>query len=140
VAVAGFGIAAELARSELGSRQRIVRALHERLRAGLLALGAEILGDADAHVGNTVCARLPGCDSRLVLMNLDLAGICVSTGAACTSGALEPSRVVSALPRPREHAAQVVRFSLDHDNTPAEIDAVLAALPEILARVREEAA
>jgi cysteine desulfurase len=139
-AIHGFGVAAELARTELAQRQALVRALHARLVAGLVALGAEIVGDPDAHVGNTVCARLPGCDGRLVLMNLDLAGICVSTGAACTSGALEPSRVVLALPRPREHAAQVVRFSLGHDNTAAEIDAVLAALPPILARSRDEAA
>jgi cysteine desulfurase len=89
-------------------------------------------------VGNTVLARLPGCDGQLVVIALDLAGFACSTGAACSSGTVEPSRVMLALGWDRQAAREVVRFSLGLDHTDADVDALLAVLPPILARVRSD--
>jgi cysteine desulfurase len=71
-----------------------------------------------------------------VVAALDLAGIATSTGAACTSGTVEPSPVLLALGLPRPQAAEAVRFSLGPTNTADEVRAVLEALPAILARAR----
>ncbi|TPV95042.1 MAG: cysteine desulfurase [Myxococcales bacterium FL481] len=117
-----------------------VRSLRDRLRDGLLALSRpsreiEVLGDVDEHVGNTVLARFEGCRGELVMMNLDLEGIAVSTGSACSVGRVEPSPVVLALGHPATAANSVVRFSLGPENQAHEIERVLAVLPPVLERV-----
>jgi cysteine desulfurase len=133
--VVGFGAAARLAR-EHGSEwaSRLAR-LRDRLEAGLLALGARSNGAAP-RVPNTANLGFDGADGESIVINLDLAGIAASTGAACTSGSIEPSPVLLALGQSRAEAASAVRFSLGPENTDEEIDAVLALAPAILARVR----
>jgi cysteine desulfurase len=104
--------------------------------AGLLGLGARLHGDLERHVGNTINVAFEGAPGELVCMGLDLEGIAVSTGAACSAGTLEPSPVLLALGLPRERAAEAIRISLGPDNTEAEVDTLLAKLPAVIARVR----
>src|SRR5690606_25995917 len=125
----------ELAVAEQPQRHATMAAHRARLRAGLEALGARIHGDPDAHVGNTLNVGFPGCPGELVMMALDLAGIAVSTGAACSSGTIEPSPVLRALGQPPPQALEAVRLSLSPATTEAEIDAVLAALDQALPRI-----
>jgi cysteine desulfurase len=77
-----------------------------------------------------------GVEGELVATSLDLAGVCVSTGAACSSGSVEPSPVLLALGRTRREASSSVRFSLGRGTTAAEVDEVTAMLPAILERAR----
>ncbi len=88
------------------------------------------------RIGGTINAAFAGVRGESVVIALDLAGISVSTGAACTSGSIQPSKVLLAIGQSPEHAREAVRFSLGTPTTSEDIDAVLAALPAILARAR----
>ncbi len=132
----GFAAAATVAVAEQPRFAREVPARTDRLRRGLVALGAEPVGTREASVGNTVLVRFPGCDGQLVVIALDLAGFACSTGAACSAGTVEPSRVMLALGWDRTAAREVVRFSLGLDHIDADVDALLSVLPDIVARVR----
>lgn len=135
--IAGFGLAAELAASELVERAAAMSASSGRVIAGIEAIGgAQIFGDRAARVGNTVCVAFTGAEGQLLLIHLDLAGIMVSTGAACSSGSLEPSPVLLALGCSPEEARGALRISTGKDTSAAEIDALLAALRSALASVR----
>lgn len=135
--LAGFGVAAELAAAELATRAAHTGALVSRLRAGLEALpGATLHGDASRNIGTTVNVGFAGCDGQLLLINLDLAGFAVSTGSACSSGSLEPSPVLLALGLAPEAARSALRISLGKDNDADDVDALLSALPGLLAQVR----
>ncbi|MCY1068329.1 cysteine desulfurase family protein [Nannocystis sp. RBIL2] len=135
--LAGFGLAAQLAAAELPARHAHVVALADRLRAGLANMSdATVHGDRERRVGNTVSVGFEGCDGQLLAMNLDLAGIAVSYGAACSSGTPEPSPVLLALGLTPAAARSALRISLGAGNTEDDVDALLAALPEAIARVR----
>lgn len=135
--IAGFGVAAELAAMELEPRAAHTGALLSRLRAGLERLpGATLNGDPERHIGTTVNVGFAGCDGQLLLINLDLAGFAVSTGAACSSGSLEPSPVLLGLGLSPEAARSALRISLGKDNSEDDVDELLAALPGLLAQVR----
>jgi cysteine desulfurase len=135
--IAGLGVAARLAREEAPATWPRVGALRDRLQAGALALGARLHGDREARVGNTLNIGFAGVPGDVLVAALDLEGIAISTGAACTSGNVEPSPVVLALGVPRNQAAEAVRFSLGADTTAEEVDRVLALLPRLLARIRD---
>ncbi|MCB9702449.1 MAG: cysteine desulfurase [Myxococcales bacterium] len=141
--IAGFARAVELAVSELDARQGPVRALAAGLRARLgdhaRAWGLRLYGDPEASVGNTIALGVDGCEGQLLLINLDLEGIMVSTGSACSSGTLEPSPVLLALGCTPEEGRSVLRISLGVGNSEADLDALVAALPRAIARVRGEA-
>ena len=114
-----------------------IDALVSRLRAGLDRLpGVTLHGDPAHGNGTTVNAGFAGCDGQLLLINLDLAGFAVSTGAACSSGSLEPSPVLLALGLTPAAARSALRISFGKDSGDEDVDALLAALPELLARVR----
>jgi cysteine desulfurase len=134
--VAGFAAAAEVARARLPRWSTSVAPRLARLRAGLVALGAVPFGDDVAHLGNTALVSFPACDGHLVMMALDDAGFAVSTGAACSAGTIEPSAVVLGLGHSAAVARTAVRVSIDHTHTDADVDALLAALPDVLAKVR----
>jgi cysteine desulfurase len=135
--IVGFGVACDLARRELGDAAPRIARLRDRLERGALALdGARRFGDAAARVPGTSNIGFAGVEGELMMMGLDLEGVAVSTGAACTSGSIEPSPVILALGQPRDVAAQAVRFSLGADNTVEEVDEVLRLLPGIVARAR----
>jgi cysteine desulfurase len=132
VGIAGFGAAAAAADP---STWPTVTALGDALEAGLRALGA-VIYDATPRVGGTINARFPGCLGESIVIALDLAGIAASTGAACTSGSVQPSPVLLALGLSPAEARSAVRFSLGRSNTLSEVETVLALLPPILARAR----
>lgn len=127
VGIVGFGAAA--AAVELPTAE-----LRDRFEAGAVALGARVHGGGAARVPTTSNVAFAGVDGELLMQALDLEGVAVSTGAACSSGSLEPSPVIVALgaDRPRE----AVRVSLGRDNRADEIDRLLALLPALLARIR----
>ncbi|MEZ4383180.1 MAG: cysteine desulfurase family protein [Nannocystaceae bacterium] len=138
--IAGLGLAVDLAVAELELRSAHVRGLQRRLRRGLEQIaGLRLYGDPEVSTGNTVSVGVPECEGQLVLINLDLAGIMVSTGSACTAGTLEPSPAILALGCSEEEGRSVLRVSLGKDSQEADVDALLAALPGAIARVRAEA-
>lgn len=136
LAIHGFGVAAELAAAELAARAAHVRVLRERLLVGLAALGARVHGDPERHTGNTANAAFAGCDGQLLAMALDLEGIRVANGAACSAGTAEPSAVLRALGQPPDMAREALRISLSSMHAQADVDALLSVLPAIVDRVR----
>jgi cysteine desulfurase len=114
-----------------------VAALGDRLEAGLRAIdGVRIHGAGAPRIGGTINAGFAGARGESIVIALDLAGIAVSTGAACTSGSVQPSPVLLGLGLSPERAREAVRFSLGRTTTADEIDATLAVLPAIVARAR----
>lgn len=133
--IVGFGAAAEAADA---ASWPAVAALGERLEAGLRAIpGVRIHGAGAPRIGGTINAGFAGARGESLVIALDLAGVAVSTGAACTSGTIEPSPVLLAIGLSPDRAREAVRFSLGRTTTAAEIDAVLEQLPAIVARARE---
>ncbi len=138
--IAGLGAAVEFATSELEANCAHVRALTGELRGRLSAIeGLRIYGDPEANVGNTLSVGVAGCEGQLLLINLDLMGIMVSTGSACTAGTLDPSPVLLALGCSPEEGRSVLRISVGAGTTAAEVEAFVDALPEVISRVRAEA-
>ncbi len=133
IGIAGFGAAASAI--ELASWASVTT-LGARLEAGLVALGARINCADRLRIGGTINAAFAGTRGESIVIALDLAGISASTGAACTSGSIKPSPVLLALGQSAEDARAAVRFSLGRTTTAGEIERVLAALPEIVARAR----
>ncbi len=141
IGIAGMGEAARLARLHGATWAAHVRGLSEALESGLLALsgvGAVRIHGHDApRVGNTINAGFDGALGEAVVAALDLAGIAASTGAACTSGSVEPSLVLLGLGLSADRAVEAVRFSLGRDNTASDVQALLEVLPDIVARARQ---
>jgi cysteine desulfurase len=132
--IVGFGAAA--AAVDLG-RLAPIRALGALLEEGLRAIaGVRIHGDDRERLGTTINAGFAGARGESIVMALDLEGISVSTGAACTSGSVQPSAVLLGLGYPPEQAREAVRFSLGPTTTEDEIKQVLAVLPGIVERAR----
>ena len=113
-------------------------ALRDRLEAGVLAKvsGTERNGAASPRVPNTTNISIDRVEAESLLIGLDLAGIAVSSGSACSSGTLEPSHVLKAMGLPHARTLGSIRFSLGAANTDADIDRVI----EALAAARREAA
>ena len=135
--IVGFGVAARLARAALAADAARVAGLRDRLARQLLAIpGARRNGDAAHALPGTLNVAFAGAPGQLVAAALDLEGVCVSTGAACSSASLEPSPVLLALGRSREEAASAVRFGLGRGTTEADVDRAAALTTDIVARVR----
>jgi cysteine desulfurase len=79
----------------------------------------------------------PGTDSEAMLMHLDLAGICCSSGSACTTGAVTPSHVLTAMGIPHDVAVATLRFSFGIQNTMADVELALEVLPRVVGKVRD---
>ena len=136
--IVGLGVAAERAREELAGEVPRLLALRARLEAAIrhAAPDAVIHGGAGPRLPNTVNASFPGARSDHLLIALDSRGVAVSAGAACASGAVEPSPVLTAMGVPRDLAVCAIRFSMGRTTTDAEVDAVGAALPGALRAAR----
>ncbi|QQN65389.1 cysteine desulfurase NifS [Bradyrhizobium diazoefficiens] len=135
--IVGLGKAAELAAERLERARVRVAALRDRLERSILQSGhCEILGDPSDRLPNTTNIAFEGLDGEAILHHLNRAGIAVSLGSACSSGAMEPSHVLRALQVPAGSLHGAVRFSLSHETTAEEIDQVVRALSDILARLR----
>jgi cysteine desulfurase len=136
--IVGLGKAAELAAREQAEFATRIAALRDELERGVLAVVSDASVNAAhapraPHVSNV---SLPGTDSEALLMHLDLAGIACSSGSACSTGAVEPSHVLTAMGVPRELGVAALRFSLGKDNTREDVEALVAALPRIVEKVR----
>lgn len=140
--VAGIvGLAAALERvgADRPARRARVGALRDRLEAGILAQipQTRVNGGGAQRIENVANVSFAGVDSEALLVALDLEGVAVSAGSACTSGALEPSHVIEALAIDPIWHRGVIRFSLGEGTTEAEIDRVLTLLARAVARLRE---
>jgi cysteine desulfurase len=137
-AIAGMGVAAERGRSKLATESARVAALRDRLEREILSRvpGTIVNGARDPRVPNTTNISFDRVEAESLLIALDLEGIAVSTGAACSSGTLEPSHVLRAMGLPTHRAQNSIRFSLGAGNTDAEIDYLLERLPKAVEKLR----
>lgn len=137
--IVALGKAAELARVNLDERMARMRELRDELEQRILSEipGASVNGDREQRVPNITNLSFAGLDGESLLIALDLRGIAVSTGSACSSGSLEPSHVLTALGLSREEVRGSLRFSLSAYTTREEIDYTVEALKEITSRLRE---
>ncbi len=137
--IVGLGKASELARLALDSDAARISALRDKLERGLAAkIPDSHINAANApRTFNTTNLTFPGIEGEALVIALDLKGICVSTGAACSSGAVEPSHVLTAIGLSAEDARASIRFSLGRHTTAAEIDCALDAVPAAVAQLRE---
>lgn len=138
----GLGRAVRLAVEELDREAPRLAALRDRLARGLIAAVPDLVvhGGHAPRAPHILSLAVPGTDSEAMLMHLDLAGVAASSGSACMTGAVEPSHVLTAMGMPRELAISTIRLSLGRTTTEAEIEAVAALFPEIVAKVRRLAA
>jgi cysteine desulfurase len=136
--IVGLGAATELAAERLADDAIAVASLRNRLEEGLLARIEEIqvLAQGVPRVPGTAAVVFARVEGESIVIGLDLEGVAVSTGSACTSESLEPSHVMVALELPREWAQGMVRFSLGRENTAAEVDRALGAIGEVIGRLR----
>lgn len=133
-AIAGLGVAAELLASSIGDASKHVAALRDRLEQGILRQFpfAVVNGGAAGRLANTSNIRFGEIDVEIILDRLDKAGICASSGSACTAGGTEPSHVLLAMGQSRAEALAAVRFSLSRYSTVEEVDRILKVLPGIV--------
>jgi len=136
--IVGLGKAVELAAAEQAEFARRVAALRDELERRLLATVPDAVINAwqaprAPHLSNVA---IPGTDSEALLMHFDLAGIACSSGSACSTGAVEPSHVLTAMGVPRELGVAALRFSFGKDNVVEDVEAVVAAAPKIVDKVR----
>jgi cysteine desulfurase len=136
-AIVGLARAAELAMATMDAERPRQAALRDRLWHGIRAAfpAAVRNGDHDHALANTLNVSFPGLDGESLLINLDLAGICASSGSACMVGSIMPSHVLLAMGVAPDLARATVRFSLGKETTAAEIETATACLPEIFARL-----
>ena len=137
-AIVGLGIAADLAKQEQNAYAQHLKALTQRLREGLDAHIDRLHynGHPDHCAPGTLNVSFESVEGESLILRLDMEGICVSTGSACTSGSMEPSHVLAALGLPPRLAQGTVRFSLGRNTTEAEIDEVIAKLPKVIQQMR----
>ena len=141
-AIAGMGAAALYAREATPAMAPRIAALRDRLEAGVLAHVPDtaVNGDRTVRVPNTTNISFDRVESESLLIALDLEGIAVSSGSACSSGTLEPSHVLKAMGYPHHRTLNSIRFSLGASTTEGEIDHVVDVLPRLVAKLRSLAA
>jgi cysteine desulfurase len=138
--IVGLGKAAQIAHDSLirGDDKKMA-AMRDRLEQGILAQvdDAMVNGEGAPRVPNTTNIRFDGIEGESLVIALDLKGMAVSTGAACSSGAIEPSHVLIAMGLNKDQARASIRFSLGKQTTDADIDFALSLVPETVSRLRE---
>ncbi|MFL5300871.1 MAG: cysteine desulfurase family protein [Anaeromyxobacteraceae bacterium] len=137
--IAGLGAAIEAAVAQRAAEERRIRALRDRLEAGLLAAipGARVNGAGAPRLPNTLSVTLPGTDAEALLIALDLEGLCASAGSACHSGSTTPSGVLTAMGLTTGEARGTLRLSLGWPSTDGDVDRALEAIPRLARQVRE---
>jgi cysteine desulfurase len=136
--IVGLGLACEIAEGNIGLENTQVRKLRDTLESRLLAAvpHAMVMGDPDNRLPNTSNIAFEYIEGEAILLMLNAVGIAASSGSACTSGSLEPSHVMRAMSIPYTAAHGTIRFSLSCQNTAAEIERVIEAVPPIVAHLR----
>jgi len=134
-----LGRAAALAAAEQAEQavrlSRLRDELAERLRGAVTDL--VVNGEGGERAPHVLSVSVAGADSEALLMHLDLAGVAVSSGSACSTGAVEPSHVLVAMGVPRELALGAIRFSFGHESTPADVDRAAEVMPPVVEKVRK---
>jgi len=134
----GLGRAVELAVQEMAAEAARLAALRRELAGGLAAAVPDLV----FHAGSAPAAPhilsigVPGTDSEALLMHLDLAGIAASSGSACTTGAVEPSHVLTAMGVPKDLAVATIRLSLGRTSDAGDIQRTVAVFPAVVSKVR----
>ena len=138
--ICGLGLAAEKAARVMAEEEVLLRGLCRRLQEGIAEImpSARFNGIEEKRLPGHLHVSFPGIDGQALLLALDMKGIAVSAGSACTAGKTEISHVLSAIGLTEEVAAGSIRFSLGRENSKEEVDAVLALLPKLLARLLPE--
>jgi cysteine desulfurase len=136
--IAGLGIAAQLATKKLTSEAARLGGLRDRLEDAIVAKvpGTAVNGSREPRVPNTTNISFDAVEAESLLIALDLEGVAVSTGSACSSGTLEPSHVLRAMGLPSPRTQNSIRLSLGAGNTEAEVDFVVSKLPAIVDKLR----
>ncbi|MBW3595104.1 MAG: cysteine desulfurase [Actinobacteria bacterium] len=139
--IAGFGVAAEIVAKEVDEKADRLRRLRDRLYEGLTDLLPDLVvnGDLEQRLPGNLNVCIPHTDGETLLLLLDQRGIACSSGSACASGALDPSHVLLAIGVPKQLAKGSLRFSLGRPSTQEDVDAVLAAMPEVVTTARKVA-
>jgi cysteine desulfurase len=144
--IVGFAAALDLARAERALRRVHILGLRRRLLHGLSETLGDLIevvsGDEEECAPHILSVVIPPTESRVIdgemlLLNLDVEGVEVSAGSACTSGSLKPSHVLTAAGWPAESAAAAIRFSLGKDNTPEEIDRTVQIVSSVVSRMTQ---
>jgi len=137
-AIVGFGAAAEFAAHELESRNARIAGLRDELEHRIVESIPDVVinGGAVQRLPNTLNVSVTGVAGSDMVMALDLEGIAVSSGAACSSGSHRPSEALLAMGYTEELAGAAVRFSLGYATTREDIDRVVEVLPSIVGRLR----
>ena len=135
--IIGMGVAAEFAPRDCETVSASVRTMRDALEAGILANipSARVNGAGAPRNDNTSNISFPDLEAEAILLLLSEAGICASSGAACSSGSLEPSHVLKAMGIDESTGHGAIRFSLSRFNTQQEMDHVVSALPDLLSRL-----
>ncbi|TAM80944.1 MAG: cysteine desulfurase NifS [Acidobacteria bacterium] len=136
--IVGLGKAAELAGTRLVEEMKRVSALRDRLEAGILSSVplATVSGDTSRRLPTTSNISFDYIEGEGFVIAMDLRGVACSTGAACSSGSIEPSHVLTAIGRKPEQARSSIRFSLGQFTTPEDIDYTLEVLPRVVEQLR----
>jgi cysteine desulfurase len=136
--IIAMGKAAELARSTLAHDMPRIASLRDRLEQGILGNVRDVTvnGATTSRAPNTSNLCFEGIEGESLVIGLDLKGFCVSSGSACSSGAVEPSHVLLALGMPKQRAKSSVRFSLSIENTEEQVDALIEAVVSTTAQLR----
>jgi cysteine desulfurase len=136
--IVGLGVAADVARAAVPEYGRALSRLRDRLEDGILTRvpSSTVNGDRAHRVANTTNISFERVEAESLLIALDLEGIAVSTGSACSSGTLEPSHVLKAMRLPPARTQGAIRFSLGCTSTDAEVDRLLEVLPGIVEKLR----
>jgi cysteine desulfurase len=135
--IVGLGRAAALAREEMGAESVRLAGLRDRLEAQLLAISGGIRNGEGTRVPNTTNISFSGAEAESLVMALDMAGLAVSTGAACAAGAVEPSHVLRAMGLPLERVQASLRFSLGRGSTAEQIDRAGTLVAEAVEKQRK---
>ena len=132
------GLATALERAAKGEHNAKIAALRNDFVKKVLTEidGAHLNGDHEQRVPSNANISFDGCDGEKILFCLDLKGICVSTGSACSAGAVTPSHVIAAVAG-EERAKSAVRFTFGKYNTAEEVDLTVTALKEIVSKIRK---
>jgi len=134
----GLGVAAARAAQSMGAEAVRLAALRDRLEMGILdsVSGTTVNGARDRRVPNTTNISFEYVEAESLLIALDLEGIAVSTGSACSSGTLEPSHVLRAMGLGPSRTQSSLRFSLGASTTESDVDRVIGILPKLVAKLR----
>jgi cysteine desulfurase len=137
----GLAVASELATRDREQEMSRIRTLRDRLEEAFVRQVPEIVINASGaeRLPNILNVSVPGAGSDVLLMMLDLEGIAVSSGSACSSGGVNPSHVLTTMGLPAEVAGPSIRFSLGRETTEKEINAVIERFPPLMKRLREMA-